>query len=743
MQVFCRRFLTEEVRATVMLKEFFSRSKKRNSSKVHRNGNGGRPLSQEGNLTRHPYFTGLLAKTNVVIWSYDFVTGRMACSSGIEQLTGYRASDFETGKRIWQDLVFEEDRPGYEEKRKRANRGENIHHQYRIADASGTVRWVEEFISPKMDENQRVVRLDGFVAEVADPSVPGDPADLFSFHDPATGLGNRKMLEAKIASCLQDSPKRMFAVLLFQFDKLKSIAEVLGVKNEQKLLKILLDRLQDMKIPYDHLYRLDSTVFGLFLPNIRDEEEPKKTAQRMIANLEAPVPLENYEFLFPVKIGISRYPNDGSAGEELINRAEIALNHAEDYGEERIKFYFPAMDIEARHVFQTEADLKKAIRQNELTLLFQPKVNAKNNAIVGAEALVRWNHPERGLIPADQFIRIAEKSELIDEIGDWVLKQTCKILADWTKRKLPAVPISINISPKRFLKGDYPGLVRNVIRRWGIDPGLLEIEITETSLMENKAVVTDAIQQIRQLGIKFSLDDFGTGFSSINYLKQFRTIDTLKIDKSFIAKIDEDPQMSAIVKSFIMLAKGLDMEVIAEGVETAGQLKFLTDNDCPVVQGFIYSKPLFLSDFEGLLREGEIRPKIGSATDIMENDRRGYFRVNFPSRKKGWLTVKAVRGKSVNAGKAPIDIKNIGGGGLCFLSDLDLPAGNQMLLAFGFELKDDPFVLNGHIIWKKKLRKGFEYGAEFIIDENERARLIKDLNQVLVSQRHLLFDPFA
>jgi len=722
-----------------MLKEIFMRSKKRNNT----NANSGHHLRQEEkNTLRHSHFSGFFAKTNVVIWSYDFLTDRLTCSSGIERLTGYRQSDFETGKRVLTDLVLEEDRPGYEEKRKRVNRGENIHHQYRIADASGTVRWVEEFISPKMDENQRVVRLDGFVAEVADPSVPGDPADLFSFHDPATGLGNRRMLETKIASYFQESPKKMFAIILIQFDKLKGISEYLGVKNEYKLLKILLGRLEGMNIPTDHLYRMDSSVFGLFLPKIRNEEEPKKIAKKMITNLETPVPLDDYEFLFPVKIGISFYPNDGSTGDELINRAEIALNHAGNYGDDRIKTYIPAMNIEARHVFQMEMELRKAIRQNELTLMFQPKVNARNHAIIGAEALIRWIHPDRGLIPADQFIHIAEKSELIDDIGDWVLGQTCKILADWTKRKLPAVPISINVSPKRFLKGDYPGLVRNVIRQTGINPGLLEIEITETSLMENKEIVTDTIRQIRQFGIKFALDDFGTGFSSINYLKEFRTIDTLKIDKSFIARIDEDPQMSAIVKSFILLAKGLGMNVIAEGVETAGQLKFLTDNGCNIVQGFLYSKPLPRTDFEHLLREGEIRPNIGILANIMENDRRGYFRVNFPSRKEGWLTVKAVRGKSVNAGKATIYIKNIGGGGLCFVSDLNLPAGDQMILAFGFELKSDPFVLDGHIIWKKKLKKGFEYGVEFLIDENERAHLIKELNQVLVSQKNLLSDPF-
>ena len=321
----------------------------------------------------------------------------------------------------------------------------------------------------------------------------------------------------------------------------------------------------------------------------------------------------------------------GKTSETIMKHADSALYKAKDKGKNTYQIYTPSMDVEAYQIFTLESDLRKALELNQLELYYQPKICAITNQIIGAEALIRWNHPEWGIVSPGEFIPIAEETGMILEIGKWIKKTACFQIKAWQDAGLPVIPVSINLSAHRFLEKDLLVNLKETLAETKLDPKYLEVEITETSLLENEKVVFSVLDEIRNIGIRISLDDFGTGYSSLSYLKRFKgRIDTLKIDRSFINDLSRTDveDSNFITKTIIELAQHLNMDVVAEGVETVEQLEILKEYNCNTIQGYLFSKPVPAEEFAALLRNGKIEtPAVSNADENMViEDRRKFLR---------------------------------------------------------------------------------------------------------------------
>ncbi|MEI2400951.1 putative bifunctional diguanylate cyclase/phosphodiesterase, partial [Paenibacillus phytohabitans] len=361
-------------------------------------------------------------------------------------------------------------------------------------------------------------------------------------------------------------------------------------------------------------------------------------------------------------------------------------------GKNSYQIYSSSLNINSFKQFYLERDLKKSIESDQLVVYFQPRVDSGTGKIVSAEALVRWEHPVWGLVSPVEFIPLAEETGYIIEIGDWVLDQVCQNITKWKQQNLEVVPISVNISAQRFLRSDWKGKLGTILENNNINPSLIEIEITETTMIKHEEAVKLAIKYIKSLGVKIALDDFGTGYSSITYLKDY-PIDTIKIDQSFIKHIAKTNNVETIIKSLIFLAKGLNMNVVAEGVETIEQLSFLRQQECKEIQGYIFSKPVPEKTFRNLLKKMVLKPTFNSDTATFPNRRR-YYRINLLFPLSSQMTLTSILGNSVELGSTEVLIEDIGPGGIRFLSTIHLPVRPDIIYQFKTTIMGDNVTLS-------------------------------------------------
>ena len=368
--------------------------------------------------------------------------------------------------------------------------------------------------------------------------------------------------------------------MFLDLDRFKYVNDTLGHSIGDKLLKKISNKIKQCLGDDDVLARLGGDEFAILLPNIRNTNQVIEYAKTIIESLEEPFHIEKYELFITASIGISIFPNDGEDSETLIKHADSALYKAKEKGKNTYQIFTSSMDAETYKIFTLESDLRKALELNQLELYYQPQICATTHQIIGAEALIRWNHPEWGIVSPDEFIPIAEETGIIIEIGKWIKETACTQNKAWQDAGLPAIPVSINLSAHRFLEKDLIVNIKEILEKTNLDPQYLEIEIVETSLLENEKVVFSILDELRKIGIQIFLDDFGTGYSSLSYLKRFKgRIDTLKIDRSFIndlSRTDVDDS-NFITKTIIQLAQHLKMDVVAEGVETVEQLEILKE----------------------------------------------------------------------------------------------------------------------------------------------------------------------
>ena len=419
-----------------------------------------------------------------------------------------------------------------------------------------------------------------------------------AYHDALTGLPNRPLFIDRLIVALANTSRtgHELAVLFLDLDRFKDINDSLGHSIGDALLKSVAERVRRCVREGDTVARFGGDEFTLLIPRIDQIEDAAKIAQKIIDTVKIPFVIHEHELFVTTSIGVSIHPMDGHDAETLLRNADTAMYRAKEQGRDNYQLYAPAMNARALERLALENLLRKAIVQNELVLHYQPLIDAKTRAIVGAEALVRWKHPELGLLLPAHFISTAETTGLIVPLGDWVLRTACEQVRIWEKRHA-GISVSVNLSARQFQQPDFVDQIRRIINGASISPRRLQLEITESSAMQNAENTIHTLRELKALGVRIAMDDFGTGYSSLSYLKRF-PIDVLKLDSTFINDIHTDTSTAAIVSAAIAMAHSLGLEVVAEGVETELQLDFLTKESCDVLQGFLFGRPVPAELFE-------------------------------------------------------------------------------------------------------------------------------------------------
>jgi diguanylate cyclase (GGDEF)-like protein/PAS domain S-box-containing protein len=436
-------------------------------------------------------------------------------------------------------------------------------------------------------------------------------------HDFLTGLPNRKRLNDRVGQAMALAPrhKKQVALLFLDLDGFKHINDSLGHPIGDKLLQSISKRLQDCVRGSDTVSRQGGDEFVVLLSEVAHAEDAAITARRMLQAVAEPHSIDQHELHVTASIGVSIGPDDGHDAETLIKNADTAMYQAKENGRQRYQFFEPAMNVRAVERQSLEESLRRALERREFTLHYQPKVDLRSGGITGAEALIRWTHSVRGLVPPVQFIPVAEECGLILPIGRWVLREACRQAKDWIDEGLPLSSIAVNVSAMEFRDRGFLEGVFGVLEETGLDPKCLELELTESVLMKHADYTASVLEALRARGVQVAVDDFGTGYSSLSYLRKF-SIDSLKIDQSFVRQIHETPGETSLVTAIINIGRSLNLRVVAEGVENEDELAFLQANECDEAQGYYFSRPVAAKQFAGLLRRGvaaKILPRLGPA----------------------------------------------------------------------------------------------------------------------------------
>lgn len=426
-----------------------------------------------------------------------------------------------------------------------------------------------------------------------------------AFHDTLTGLPNRALFNEHLTQAMAEAKRHghLVGLMFLDIDRFKEVNDTMGHETGDLLLKRAAERLKARMRKGDTVARLGGDEFAIILANLHHAEDGADVAQKIIENFSIPFPVTDREMFVTVSIGITLYPDDNDSIKGLLRNADSAMYHAKEQGRNNYQFYSPEMTVRAQQRFMLETGLRMALAKNQFVLHYQVQSDLRSGQTIGVEALVRWNHPELGLIQPAQFIPLAEETGLIVQLGEWVLRTACVEAFRWYGSD---IRLAVNFSSRQFRQSGMADMITHILAETGFDPSRLELEITESVLLENSDSVHEMLAVLKNMGVRISIDDFGTGYSSLLYLKRF-PIDALKIDRSFIQDILTDPDDAAIVRSIIALARILHMDVIAEGVETLEQAAFLRGEGCFEMQGYLLGLPVVAEEIASLLREAESR----------------------------------------------------------------------------------------------------------------------------------------
>jgi diguanylate cyclase (GGDEF)-like protein len=423
---------------------------------------------------------------------------------------------------------------------------------------------------------------------------------IVATHDPLTALPNRTLLHERLSHALAKAQRhgRQLAVLLVDLDRFKHVNDTLGHEAGDTLLQLAARRLYDCLRDTDTMARQGGDEFVVLMDELSDREPITGVAQRILAAMTAPFVIEDQEIHITPSIGISVYPDDGRT---LLRNADIALYRAKEKGGNGYQFYSAQIDNYSRERLALESGLRRALERNELTLLYQPKVDVVTGQVCGMEALLRWQHPQLGLVTPDRFIPIAEESGLIRQIGAWVLKTACLQNRAWQREGVRRLAVAVNLSPRQFAEESLIDDIKAALAESGLDASGLELEITESMVMDDPEQAISILRRLKDLGIRVAIDDFGTGYSSLAYLKRF-PIDSVKVDRSFVEDIPADVDSMAIAQAVIAMAHSLRLKVVAEGVESEAQLSFLCGEGCDEIQGHYFSEARVASEIAAVMR---------------------------------------------------------------------------------------------------------------------------------------------
>ncbi len=440
-------------------------------------------------------------------------------------------------------------------------------------------------------------------SDITDDIRAAERIQHLAYYDSLTNLPNRALLSDRLDLAIAHAKRSgsKCAVLSLDMDRFKNINDALGHSVGDQLLKSVATRLKECVREVDTVARMGGDEFVVILDGVAEADSILPVARKMLHSLSQPYEIEGHNIRATPSIGISVYPDDGADQESLIMNADSAMYHAKENGRNDFRFFVPDMKTKVAEKLFIESDLRKALEHGQFALYYQPQVDITTGHIIGAEALIRWNHPTAGLISPAKFIPVAEESGLIVPLGEWILDDACRQNMAWQKAGLPPISIAVNLSAVQFRQQNLCQLIGRVLSDTGLDPHYLELELTEGLVMSNTDSTIATLNGFKEMGVHISIDDFGTGYSSLSYLKHF-PIDYLKIDQSFIRDITTNQDDAAITTAIINMAKGLNLRTIAEGVETAEQLKFLRLHSCDVVQGYYFSKPVPATEFADILR---------------------------------------------------------------------------------------------------------------------------------------------
>jgi diguanylate cyclase (GGDEF)-like protein len=421
-----------------------------------------------------------------------------------------------------------------------------------------------------------------------------------AYHDALTGLPNRSLFFDRLVVALAHAARHQhkLAVIFLDLDRFKLINDSLGHSVGDAVIRSSAERLRKCVRQEDTIARFGGDEFIILVSVISRPEDAGRVAQKVIESIEPPFLAAAREISVSTSVGIAVYPTDGTDAETLVRNADTAMYRAKESGDP-YRFYTPAMNARALEMLEIESDLRRALTRNEFLLHYQPLVDLASGKVFGLEALLRWNHPRLGLLAPDRFMTTAESTGLIIPIGTWVLREACRQLKLWQRSVGTDLIVSVNLSPRQFEQPDLTGKVKAALDEAGLRPKHLELEITESKAMQDVEKTIRILRELKNLGVRISIDDFGTGYSSLSYLKQF-PVDTLKLDQSFVREITV-PEDGAIASGVIAMAHSLSLKVLAEGVETLGQLEFLKNHSCDRLQGFLFSRPLEPANFERFL----------------------------------------------------------------------------------------------------------------------------------------------
>jgi diguanylate cyclase (GGDEF)-like protein/PAS domain S-box-containing protein len=535
-------------------------------------------------------------------WTMEFV------SEGTRALTGYSPEDFTSGRVSYGSLVHQDDRDSCWRSTQEALRLRQPYTmEYRIRAADGAEKWIWERGVGVLCDKGEVVALEGFVSDVTERKLSEQRLVQLAQFDTLTGLPNRLLLHDRLAQSLTQARRhnRGVGVLFVDLDRFKLVNDTLGHYAGDLLIAEVARRLMRCVRPGDTVGRINGDEFAVVLADLAHADDAALVAQNMLDALAQPYQLAGSEAFTTASIGISTFPGDGNDAEDMLRNADMAMYRAKESTRNAYCFFTAEMNRRSAERMHLNNDLRHAIERQEFVLHYQPKVQLGSGALTGFEALLRWNHPTRGLVPPGEFVAALEDSGLIVPVGEWVLAEACAQIARWQRAGLATVPVAVNLSAKQFRRRDLDEMVSGALAAAGVAPALLELEITESCLMEDPDQAVRLLHRLRDAGVRISVDDFGTGYSSLSYLTRL-PLSALKIDRSFVRDAVSNPEAASIVRAVIDMAHNLRFTVVAEGVETQQQVAFLRLHDCDQAQGHHYGRPASAEQNAGWLTPASI-----------------------------------------------------------------------------------------------------------------------------------------
>ncbi|MDF1554607.1 MAG: EAL domain-containing protein [Deferrisomatales bacterium] len=553
-------------------------------------------------------------------WEWDLEANTLVCSQEFYAILGLERDSFGGTYESLLRCIPRSDREELKGLIDATLRGgDPFSTDHRITRSDGAERIVYQQAEVSRDEAGDVVRLVGTIQDITERKRAEDQIRFLAYFDSLTGLPNRRQFTERLARSLQTAQRhnRLAALLFLDLDRFKRINDTLGHSAGDHLLQEVSSRLltclrktdcvtRPSEIAAESVVaRLGGDEFIVLLGEVNRVQDAAKVARRIVEVLSEPFVLQGQEVVVTTSIGITLFPFDGEDADTLLKNADTAMYHAKDQGRNNYQFYNESMNATAFERLVLEANLRRALERQEFVLHYQPQVKLQDGRIFGAEALIRWRHPEMGLVPPGKFIPLAEETGLIVPIGEWALRTACEQMRAWQEEGLPTVRIAVNVSSPQFADPGFAATVDRILRATGLLPEHLDLEMTESILMGDVETSILCLRQLKELGVWLSVDDFGTGYSSLSYLRRF-AIDTLKVDRSFLLNVPDDPDHVAITSAIIALAHSLHLGVIAEGVESPEQVRFLRPQGCGDAQGFLFSRPVDAEEFRVLLACGRL-----------------------------------------------------------------------------------------------------------------------------------------